>query len=51
MRDHLATERPAGTETGWWDDNGYITPWPHDIDDWRPWTPEPHTPEPGQPPF
>jgi hypothetical protein len=48
MSDHNPT---TSTETGWWDDNGYIAPWPKDIDDWSPWPPEPHTPEPGQPPF
>jgi len=41
----------TGTETGFWDKDGRPAPWPDDIDDWRPETPEPTTPEPGQPPF
>ena len=38
-------------DTGFWDDHGRPAPWPEDIDDWRPETAEPITPEPGQPPF
>ena len=41
----------TGTETGFWDEHGRPAPWPDDIHDWRPETPEPITPEPGQPPF
>ncbi len=40
----------AGHETGWWDDHGQPAPWPDDIDEWRPATSEPTTPEPGQHP-
>jgi len=41
----------AGYETGFWDDNGRPAPWPEDIDEWRPTTHDPITPEPGEPPF
>jgi hypothetical protein len=41
----------TGAETGWWDQDGRPAPWPDDIDDWRPETAEPITPEPGQPAF
>lgn len=41
----------AGTETGWWDQDGTPAPWPDDFpDNWRPDTTH-VTPEPGQPPF
>jgi len=42
---------PAGHETGFWDDHGLPAPWPDDIDDWRPATNDPITPQPGQAPF
>ena len=38
-------------ETGFWDDQGRVAPWPDDIDEWTRTTDELHTPEPGQPPF
>jgi DNA replication protein DnaC len=38
-------------ETGFWDDQGRVAPWPDDIDEWTPGTNEPRTPDPGQPPF
>lgn len=38
-------------ESGSFDDHGRPAPWPDDIDEWRPYTPDPITPEPGQPPF
>ena len=38
-------------ETGFFDDQGRPAPWPDDIDDWTPGIREPHSPEPGQPPF
>jgi hypothetical protein len=41
----------AGLETGFWDDHGQPAPWPDDIDEWRPSSSEPLTPEPGQNPF
>ena len=41
----------TGAETGFWDDEGRPAPWPHDIEEWRPETADPITPEPGQPPF
>ena len=41
----------TGAETGWWDEHGRPAPWPGDIQDWRPSTSEPVTPEPGRPTF
>ena len=41
----------AGHETGFWDDHGLPAPWPDDIDDWRPTTNDPVTPEPAEAPF
>jgi hypothetical protein len=41
----------AGTETGFWDDQGRPAPWPDDIDHWQPETGEPVPPRPGEPPF
>lgn len=41
----------TGHETGFWDEHGNPAPWPDDINEWRPATGEPTTPEPGQPPF
>jgi hypothetical protein len=41
----------TGAETGFWDERGRPAPWPDDIDDWRPDTSEPITPEPGRPAF
>jgi hypothetical protein len=41
----------TGADTGFWDDHGRPAPWPDDIEEWRPTTSEPVTPEPGQPPF
>ncbi len=38
-------------ETGFWDDQGRVAPWPDDIDEWTGITYEPCTPDPGQPPF
>ncbi len=34
----------TGAETGFWDDNGRPAPWPHDIEDWTPYQPDPHGP-------
>ena len=36
----------TAAETGFWDEHGRPAPWPDDIDDWRPDTSEPITPEP-----
>jgi hypothetical protein len=41
----------AGHETGFWNDHGLPAPWPDDIDDWRPTTHDPDTPQPGEAPF
>lgn len=41
----------AGHETGWRDSRSIPAPWPDDIDDWRPETNQPVTPETGQAPF
>ena len=41
----------TGAETGFWDDHGRPAPWPDDIDDWRPATHDPNTPEPSQQTF
>ena len=41
----------TGADTGFWDDHGRPAPWPNDIDEWRPTTSEPLTPEPGHHPF
>ncbi|MGI5146860.1 hypothetical protein ACQEVC_10820 [Plantactinospora sp. CA-294935] len=38
-------------ETGFWDDQGRVAPWPDDIDEWTSGTYEPRTPDPGRPPF
>ena len=38
-------------ETGFWDDQGRVAPWPDDIDEWTSSAYEPRTPDPGQPPF
>lgn len=38
-------------ETGFWDDQGRVAPWPDDIDEWAPETNDPRTPNAGQPPF
>ena len=38
-------------ETGFWDDQGRVAPWPDDIDEWTPATDESYRPEPGHPPF
>jgi hypothetical protein len=38
-------------ETGFWDDQGRVAPWPDDIDEWTYDSPKSVTPEPGQPPF
>jgi hypothetical protein len=38
-------------ETGFWDDQGRVAPWPDDIDEWTGITYEPRTPDPEQPPF
>jgi hypothetical protein len=38
-------------ETGFWDDQGRVAPWPDGIGEWTPGTNEPRTPDPGQPPF
>lgn len=32
----------AGTETGFWDDDGRPAPWPEDIDQWQPATQRTH---------
>jgi hypothetical protein len=40
-----------GVETGFWDDQGRVAPWPDDIDEWTPVISEPVTREPGEPPF
>ncbi len=39
------------TDSGFWDEHGQPAPWPDDIDEWRPATAEPITPEPGEQPF
>jgi len=41
----------AGYETGWWDENGRPSPWPDDIDEWRPTATEPITPTPDEPAY
>lgn len=44
----------AGHETGWWNEHGDPAPWPEDHHEWPPApiiTDQPHTLEPGQPPF
>ena len=41
----------AAAETGFWDEHGRPAPWPDDIDDWRPDTGEPITPEPPETAF
>ena len=46
-----ATLHAHNIATGFWDDQGRVAPWPDNIDEWTCDTPEPHTPEPGQPPF
>lgn len=40
-----------GLETGFWDDHGRPAPWPDDIDEWKPSSSDPLTPETGQNPF
>jgi hypothetical protein len=40
----------TAAETGFWDEHGRPAPWPDDINDWRPATGEPLTPDPGQQP-
>jgi hypothetical protein len=41
----------AGHETGFWDDHGQPAPWPDDLDEWRPTTIDPVTPDRREPPF
>jgi hypothetical protein len=41
----------TGAETGFWDDHGRPAPWPDDIDEWRPATTKPNSPEPEEQPF
>ncbi len=41
----------TGAETGFWDDHGRPAPWPSDIDEWRPATTRPSSPETGEEPF
>jgi len=44
-------ELAAGTETGWWDDDGIPAPWPENFpQNWRPETHEINS-EPEQPAF
>lgn len=51
-RDRLnAALAAAGTETGFWDDDGRPAPWPDDIDRWQPETGDPATRQPGEQPF
>jgi hypothetical protein len=38
-------------ETGFWDGQGRVAPWPDDIGEWTPGTNEPRTLDGGQPPF
>jgi hypothetical protein len=38
-------------ETGFWDDQGRVAPWPDDIDEWTRTTDEPRTTELEEPPF
>jgi hypothetical protein len=38
-------------ETGFWDDQGRVAPWPDDIDEWVCISYNPRTSDPGQPPF
>jgi hypothetical protein len=46
-----AALQATAAETGFWDEHGRPAPWPDDIDDWRPDTADPITPEPGEPIF
>jgi hypothetical protein len=41
----------TGADTGFWNELGRPAPWPDDIEEWRPSSSEPITPNPGQPPF
>ena len=41
----------SGLDTGFWDNHGRPAPWPDDIDEWRPSSSEPFTPEPATQPF
>ena len=38
-------------ETGFWDDQGRVAPWPDDIDEWTPAPGEPAAHQPEEPPF
>jgi hypothetical protein len=38
-------------ETGFWDDQGRVAPWPDDVDEWTSATSELATYYPGEPPF
>jgi hypothetical protein len=58
QRDHDLALLAAGSETGWWDDNGVPAPWPDDFFDdhsgWRTGEVRQHinlTPDDGKPPF
>jgi hypothetical protein len=46
-----AALQATGADTGFWDETGQPAPWPDDIDEWRPSTSDPVTPEPGEQPF
>jgi hypothetical protein len=48
---YLAMIATGDLEPGFFDEHGDPAPMPDDIDEWRPVTYEPTTPEPGQPPF
>jgi hypothetical protein len=44
--------RATGTDSGFWDERGRPTPWPDDIDEWRPVSPaQPITLKPGEQPL
>ena len=38
-------------ETGFWDDQGRVAPWPDDIDEWVPEANRPNPRQRGEPPF
>jgi len=38
-------------ETGFWDDQGHVAPWPDDIDEWMPEANRPSPRQHGEPPF
>jgi hypothetical protein len=38
----------TGADSGFWDGYGRPAPWPRNIDEWRPTTRDPLTPEPSE---